>query len=145
MENNIATFTIDKLKEGDNFEFSIKFSDDLIEQFSFVSGDVSPLHMNDDFARSRGFIKKVAHGVLQLAFLSKMIGVDFPGMNAIIQTIRVSFLKPVYAGDQILFSARVSHTSPGTRTMELKIKGQNFEKNITVMKGKIQVGFTVSS
>lgn len=35
-----------------------------IDRFSALSGDRNPLHMNPDFARSRGFTDRVAHGFL---------------------------------------------------------------------------------
>ena len=43
------------------------FTQDDVQAFSNVSGDINPLHMDADYAKTTRFRRPVVHGVLQLS------------------------------------------------------------------------------
>ena len=113
-----------------------------IDAFARLTGDVSPLHMDADFARSRGFRDRVAHGVLLAGFVSRLFGVHLPGRDCLLQSITMKWLHPVCAGDTLRFSATVAQISAPARAMMAEVLVENTETGVAVARGKVQAGFT---
>jgi 3-hydroxybutyryl-CoA dehydratase len=111
-----------------------------IDAFAAVSGDVSPLHMDAEFARRHGFEGRVAHGVLLGGLLSQLVGVHFPGRSCLLQRMELAFVAPAYAGDEVEARIEVRFVSESTRTVELGavIKNSSGKK---LVRATIQVGF----
>lgn len=51
---------------GDEAQITKTFTDDDVKQFSILSGDTNPMHLNDDFSKEGRYGKKVVHGPLTL-------------------------------------------------------------------------------
>ena len=142
MEGNIAAYRIEDIKEGQRFSFAKTIESAEVESFDALSGDVSPIHMDEGFARARGFRTCVVHGALLAGYLSKMIGVDLPGENCLLQRLDLKFLSPAYIGDMVEVSAVVDQVSPGINAAVLSVTIKNTASRTMLVKGKIQVGFT---
>lgn len=138
----VATHELSGISEGMTYEFRTVFSDDDIDSFAALSGDVSPLHLDGDFARSRGFAGRVVHGVLLGGLASRMVGVHLPGANALIQSVNLRFHVPVYAGDSLRVHGVVDQVSPTTGTLVLKVTIHDENSGMVRVQGKVQVGFT---
>ena len=104
------TFQIPDRRPSEGREFStIKTIDpEIIDRFSNLSGDLSPLHSSVSFAKERGFKGRVVHGFLLTAYLSELVGVYFPGINSLIQNINIKFSSPAYAGDEVKINVTVA-------------------------------------
>jgi len=98
--------------------------EDILE-FARLSGDYNPLHVDAEFARRTSFQRPVAHGILLASFVSMMIGMRLPGAGAL--WIRQSFQwgTPVFAGDSVEFSLRVTHKSSGSNILTLEVHAVN--------------------
>ncbi|MDD5422652.1 MAG: MaoC family dehydratase [Candidatus Omnitrophota bacterium] len=138
----VSALKIEDFKEGKSYSFEKTVTAADIDVFAAITGDISPLHMSDEFARARGFKGRVAHGVLLAGFVSKIIGVDFPGENCLLQTMSLKFSTPCYAGDTLRITASVSQVSTAAGAVVLDIVIENAADRVTVAKGKAQVGFT---
>ena len=69
--------------------------------YAAASGDHNPLHLDDSFAAGTIYGRRIAHGMLILAFLSEMLTSNF-GVSWITGgTLRVKFRAPVYPGDTV--------------------------------------------
>lgn len=90
-----------------------------IVQFAGLSGDFFALHMDDDFARSLGFERRVAHGLLGLILLDGLKNRAAQQFAAVASlSWQWSFRHPIYAGDRISGRLTVSDkrlTSRGDR------------------------------
>lgn len=142
MKIEIATLRLDDIQEGDEFSFEEVITEKKIADFATLSGDYSTLHIHDEFAVNRGFRSRVAHGLLLASFLSRLVGMHFPGENALFLSINVKFPAPAYIGDKIRIKAKVDQTSPGTKVIVLKVSIENIITNEQLVKGKLHVGFT---
>lgn len=68
-----------------------------INAFAEVSGDKNRLHIDNNNV----FGKRIAHGMLTASFISKVIGMDFPGEGTVYLEQNCKFIKPVFIGDTI--------------------------------------------
>ena len=123
-----------------SFEQRIEAAD--IDAFARLTGDVSPLHMDAAFARSRGFRDRVVHGVLLAGYVSRLFGVHLPGRDCLLQSLNLKWLQPVCAGDAVRFTATVAQISAPARAMMAEVTVENAETGEMVAKGKVQAGFT---
>lgn len=140
----ISKYTIDDFKIGQKHSINIDITLDQINSFSKLTGDVSTLHMNDDFAKSRGFRGRVVHGVLLAGFISQLIGVRFPGENCLLQSLQLNFFSPAYINDTVEISAVVEQISKSTNTLLLKITIINLDTKKILVKGKAMTLLTSS-
>ena len=142
MGSNIATFEIDDLAQGKEFSFEKKISSSDVDMFARLTGDNSPLHMEDRFARKRGFKSRVVHGGRLVGCISQLVGVYFPGENSVIQTLNIKFSHPAYIGDVLKIHSIIDQISESMGTIILKLAITNQNTGQVLLKSKMQVGFT---
>jgi 3-hydroxybutyryl-CoA dehydratase len=140
-----AGYRIEDFKEGDEFSFKETITKESVDTFAEITGDSSPLHVNEKFAVSRGFEDRVVHGVLLAGYFSRLAGVHFPGENCLLQTLNLKFSAPAYTGDEIEVSAVVDQVSISTNSIVLKLKIKKIQTDTILVSAKAIIGFTKSS
>lgn len=89
-----------------------------VDTFGHFSGDLNPLHMNEEFAGHSPFRQRVVHGILTAAFVSRAhTELTGPGFAYVGQELR--FLGPVFIDDTI--------------TVEVTVVGKKEAKRILIM------------
>ena len=112
--------------------------------FAGISGDFNPLHVNEEFAKTQMFGKRVVHGAYSSALISAVLGVHLFGPGALYASQKVVFKKPVFIGDTLTAVATVSkkYTKEGKsgtlQFLEVETKVMN-QKNEVVTDGEAQV------
>ena len=142
MGDEIATFEIEDLFQGKEFSFEKRISSSDVNMFAKLTGDNSPLHMEDQFARERGFKNRLVHGGLLVGCISQLVGVHFPGKNSIIQTLNIKFSHPAYIEDLLRIHSMIDQVSESVKTVIIKLTITNQGTGEILLKSKIQVGFT---
>ncbi len=132
-------YVLEELKAGHTESFCVTVTGQMLEQFSVITGDYNPLHMNEEFARDKGYQGTVAYGMLTASFLSTLAGMYLPGENSLIHSVETKFLKPVYVGDTLKISGTIAETDERFSIIYVKviIENQNQEK---VAKGNMRIG-----
>ena len=138
----IGKLNLNDLREGDEYYFKEVITQKMVDQFASFSGDYSSLHMDNKFAIKRGFDSRVVHGTILISLLSRLVGMHFPGENAIIQTLNIRFSSPVYINDSVKIKAEVSQISNSTNTIVIKTRVENTTSEEALLIGKLQIGFT---
>jgi acyl dehydratase len=95
------TARIEDFKVGQHATFTKTFTDDDVQRFIAITSDVNPLHVDDAFAATTKFGRRVLHGMLTASIFSTMVGMLLPGTGAIYRSQTIKFLLPVYAGDTV--------------------------------------------
>lgn len=75
----------------------------LIDDFACFSGDYSPIHVDEEFAKNTQFKRCIAHGAILETNISKILGMKYPGPGTIYVSQQCKFIKPVYIGDEVEF------------------------------------------
>ena len=94
-------YTIDDLKPGMSESFTKTVTEHDVELFGEVSGDVNPVHFDEDFAKSTIFKGRIAHGVLSASYISTVFGMKMPGPGTIFMSLTTRFKAPVRIGDTV--------------------------------------------
>ena len=133
-------YSINDLSIGHKEVFTVEVTTEMFNKFREITGDINPLHNDEDFARNLGHKGRVAFGMLTASFLSTLAGVYLPGERSLIHSVETKFTKPVYIGDVLSISGEVTEINDTVNQIVLKveIKNQNDEK---VLRGKMKVGF----
>ncbi len=87
----------------------------LIDAYGAVSGDHNPLHTDPAFAATTHFGRTIAHGMMTLAFVSAAMEAWTGPLWSQYGTIDVTFLSPVYPGDEVSVSADIVSPGAGAR------------------------------
>jgi 3-hydroxybutyryl-CoA dehydratase len=90
-----------KYKIGDNYSKSFKVTEKMINEFALITGDINPVHLDENFAQRTIFKKRISHGFLIGSFISAVLGNYFPGNGTIYLSQTMKFLKPVFINDLI--------------------------------------------
>jgi acyl dehydratase len=101
--------------------------------------DVSPIHVDEAYARTRGFKGKVMHGAILNGFVSNFVGVHFPGRRALLLSVDLRFANPSYLGDVIEVHAAVTQKVDAERVIVLRLAIENVTQGTTAATGRAQV------
>src|SRR5208282_5346905 len=106
---------IEDLSPGMAESFSKTVTERDIELFGEVSGDVNPVHFDEEFAKSTIFKGRIAHGVLSSSYISTVLGMQMPGPGTIFMSLTTRFKAPVRIGDTVVATCTVRETVPEKR------------------------------
>jgi acyl dehydratase len=112
---------------GMTAEVTMTISDDCLDEFANFSGDFNPLHCNQHFSQGLGYKNRVAHGAIQQALVSRLIGMHIPGRRSLIKKLATTYLTPVFSGDSIrgVGQLKVWNTENNSGQVEVQIKSKD--------------------
>ena len=119
MTEKASEISFDDISIGQKESFSKKITESMLDEFSKFSGDLNPLHMDDEFAGSSTFGKRIVHGMLLASFFSQLIGMRLPGKNALYFSQTLNFRSPCYINDEIQVEGKVTEKSNSTRIITI--------------------------
>lgn len=97
-----------KLKVGDAAALSKTITDDDIRAFAALTGDANPVHLDDEYAATTRFGRRIAHGMLSASLISAVIANELPGRGSVYLSQSLRFVAPVYPGDTVTARVTVS-------------------------------------
>jgi acyl dehydratase len=91
---------------GDSAEITRTIGQADIDAFASVTGDHNPVHVDEEFAKTTRFGKRIAHGMLTASLISAVLANKLPGEGSVYLGQTLKFVAPVFPGDEI--TARVT-------------------------------------
>jgi 3-hydroxybutyryl-CoA dehydratase len=112
-------YYLEDLSVGMEASYAKTITNDDILAFAELSGDVNPVHLSDEFAASTVFKKRIAHGFLTGSLFSTVLGTKLPGPGCIYLSQSMKFKAPVYIGDEVVATLKVTglDTDKGRATL----------------------------
>ena len=132
-------YTMSDLYVGMKEEFSVTVTEDMLNSYRDITGDVNPLHNDEGYAKERGYAGRVVYGMLTSSFLSTLAGVYLPGEKSLIREVEVKMKKPVYIGDRLTVTGEVTEINNDFNIFMMKVSITN-EAGEKVLRGKMQMG-----
>jgi len=99
---------ISQINIGDSAVFQKTLTESDVYNFAGVSGDMNPVHINEEFSKTTIFKTRIVHGMLTASMISTVIGMQLPGPGTIYLAQEIKFLKPVKINDTILAKVEVT-------------------------------------
>ena len=133
-------YKFEDIKIGMEEKFQVSITEDMVNSFCKITGDVNPLHNDLEYAKSKGYQEKVVYGMLTSSFLSTLAGVYLPGKYSLIHSVEILFKKPVLISDSPLtIKGKVIEINESFRQFTIKFEILN-NKQEKVVRGKMKVG-----
>jgi acyl dehydratase len=115
---------------GERAEFSKTITETDLALFAAVSGDFDPIHVDEAYARTTPFGRRIAHGGLALALLSTVAALisrrarerGSRGASVSLGYDRIRLLAPVFVGDTLTARYIVLELDPEARRSRARVE-----------------------
>lgn len=123
------------LKIGDTFSSTKQITDKEIHTFAELVNDYNPIHLDDEYAATTRFGKRIAHGLLTSGLISGVLGYQLAERKVLYLSQTLKFTAPVFVDDTITAAATVKaiREDKPIVTLDTICTNQNGE---TVVKGE---------
>ncbi len=100
-DDELGPARIEDFEAGQHVSCSKTFTEEDLENFIAITGDMNPIHTDEQYAASTKFGKRILHGLLTASMFSTLVGMFLPGKGAIYRAQTLRFLLPVYPGETL--------------------------------------------
>lgn len=127
------TIDIHKLKVGDFSLFTKTVSETDVTLYAGISGDFSPIHLNQQFAAQTPYGGRIAHPMLIAAMMGAAI-YRLLSPNAVCRSRSFETIAPVYPTDTVTIRAEIESIDLENRLVRVDLMAYN-QKREPVLKG----------
>lgn len=112
----------------------VKVTDQMVRQFAEMSGDFNPIHLDDNYAKTTRFGRRIAHGMIVGALISRALNEKI-GQGGVYLGQNLKFVNPVFIDDVVNIELTITglRKEKGIATVDTTAKKQTGE---TVVKGE---------
>jgi 3-hydroxybutyryl-CoA dehydratase len=97
------------LNVGDGAEVSKTITDEDVRAFAELTGDRNPVHLDEEYASTTRFGRRIAHGMLGASLISTVLASELPGPGSVYLSQTLRFNAPVFLGDTVTARVTVKH------------------------------------
>jgi acyl dehydratase len=130
------------IRVGDTAEVSKTIKDEDVRAFADLTGDHNPVHLDENYASSTRFGRRVAHGMLTASLISSVLANKLPGEGTVYLSQTLKFVAPVYLDDTVTARVTVKDVREDKPIATLETVCVN-QRNETLLKGEAVVLFSV--
>jgi acyl dehydratase len=127
-----------KLNVGDSAEITKTIEQSDIDAFADVTGDHNPVHVDEEFAQTTRFGRRIAHGMLTASLISSVLANKLPGAGSVYLGQTLKFAAPVFPGDEITARVTVKEIREGKPIVKLETICVN-QRDEVVIRGEATV------
>jgi acyl dehydratase len=131
--------TIDDFHLGQHASYTKTFTEEDVQRFIDITGDVNPLHVDEEFAAGTAFKHRILQGMLTASLFSTMVGMKLPGAGAIYRSQSLRFLKPVRLDETVTAHFVVRAIDRAKHRLEIESWIEN-ERGERVVEGTCEAG-----
>ncbi|WP_028305157.1 MaoC/PaaZ C-terminal domain-containing protein [Oceanospirillum maris] len=119
----------DDIQVGDTATLERALTEKELVLFAAVSGDVNPVHLDPEFAKTTMFGEQIAHGMWSGSLISAALATVLPGPGTIYLGQELSFRRPVKLSDTLTVTLTVTEKLSKNRVIiDTLVTNQNDEK-----------------
>ena len=130
-------FFIEDLRVGQESVLKKKITENDINEFSKITGDNNPVHLNENFAKHTIFKKRIAHGFLSASLISTVIATKLPGPGSIYINQSLKFLAPVFIDEEI--SVKIVVVEINKEKKRVKLLTECFKSDKKILTGEAEI------
>ena len=133
------SYTLADISPGLTADFTLEVTTEKMALFYELTGDCSPIHMDEAYAQRRGYPGRVVYGMLGASLFSTLAGVYLPGEHCLLHGVECKFAKPIFIGDTLTVKGTVVGVSEIGSEAEIKAVITN-QDGKRVTRGIIKAG-----
>ncbi len=115
-------------------------TDEMVRTFASLTGDNNPVHLDDEYAATTHFGKRIAHGMIAASLISAALANDLPGPGTVYLSQTLQFKAPVYPGDTVTAIIEVKSVREDKPIATLTTNCVN-QEDVVVLEGEAVVLF----
>lgn len=128
----IENKTFDEIAIGDQASLDRRLTMDDIKLFAYVSGDVNPTSLDEEFAKQDMFHQVIANGMWGGSLISSVLGTQLPGPGTIYLGQTLTFLKPVKLGEVLTIKVTVKEKLESGSRVVLTCEGTTLDGGLVI-------------
>jgi 3-hydroxybutyryl-CoA dehydratase len=111
----------DQLQIGRAVSFSKTVSESDVYLFAGITGDLAPIHVDEEYMKRTRYGRRIAHGALAVGLMSNASTRILDGVQGVAGTFvsygydRVRFPAPLYIGDTVTVTYEIVERDPAQR------------------------------
>jgi 3-hydroxybutyryl-CoA dehydratase len=109
-----------EIQVGTRASFKRIITNQDIDDFGRLCGDVSPLHTDNTYAACTMYGERLVHGMFLASLVSCLVGMHLPGSRSVCLSQSFDFVGPVYAGDEVEVIGEVVKKQDATQTLVIR-------------------------
>jgi 3-hydroxybutyryl-CoA dehydratase len=94
------------LSVGSIVSTKVTVTADMVQKFAEVSGDFNPIHLDDDYAKTTIFGRRIAHGMLSSALISRTLSHELDNGGIYLKQ-NLKFVNPIYIDEEVEIELKV--------------------------------------
>ena len=134
----LENITYDEIELGQSTSYTKTLTEQDIQLFAAASGDINPVHLDDEFAKNTPFKARIAHGMLTGSLFSAALALKLPGPGTIYRGQTLKFTRPVKLGDTVKVNLKVIDKRDDKKIVTLECSAEN-QNGKTVAVGTAEV------
>jgi len=134
----MESFTYSDLKVGMTASFKKEITHKDILDFSGITGDKNPLHLDEAYSKETSYKRPVVFGLLVNSLLSTLAGMHLPGKYSLIVYVESYFRNPCFEGDVLDVFGEIENKIDSTNVIIIKTKITNQGSDL-IMNGRLFV------
>jgi acyl dehydratase len=117
---------------GYTFNHTFSFTQRQVEDFSAVTGDRNPIHLDSAYAATTSFKRPIMHGFLSGSIFSKVFGTIYPGEGTIYLEQTMTFRRPMYVDTQYTASFVVTELDAAKNQLVISCQIHDPDNRVTL-------------
>lgn len=119
-EVTVSQYTLKDIEEGLRKTFKVNITESMVNEYARITGDYSPMHMDEEYARKTEFGHRICHGMLIGSFFSRLVGMHLPGENGLLLSYSCRHPLPCYMNRELIVDGVITGKSEATRIITIK-------------------------
>ncbi len=95
------------VKVGDSASRTLTIDDHVVRGFADITGDTNPVHLDEAYAATTRFGRRIAHGMIAAGLISATLANDLPGPGTVYLGQTLKFKAPVFLDDTVTATVEV--------------------------------------
>jgi NAD(P)-dependent dehydrogenase (short-subunit alcohol dehydrogenase family)/acyl dehydratase len=137
----VKVYRADDLSTGMRVSYEREIAEEDILSFASLTGDLNPLHVDQNYAAATNYRGRIVHGAFQVGLASAVLGMHLPGQNVLLGSINSRFPTPLYFPAKVRVSGEITSWNLDARSGQLKVLIQEAAGLQTT--AEIYMGFTL--
>jgi acyl dehydratase len=121
-----------KFSIGQSASITKTFSEKDVDRFAHLSEDRNPVHLDEEYAKSSIFAKRIVHGMLTASLFSGLLGEKLPGKGTIYLGQELKFTAPVPIGEKIIATVEIIKIREDKPIITLRTYCKDSKDNIVI-------------